>query len=212
MSYSVEVKKANRSAFARAIIAHGAGAGKSSDFIQQVAIGLSESDVEVVLFDFPYMQIIEHTGKRRPPDRMPKSEAHFQDIILHIKQQYSPLPTFIGGKSMGGRVSTLIADDVDIEGGIVYGYPFHPPGKPEKTRTEHLKTLSTPYLILQGERDPFGTAHEIQDYSLSTSIQIDFMPNGEHSFKPLKASGLSQQDNINSAIDKTVQFIKTRCS
>ncbi|NMH58798.1 alpha/beta family hydrolase [Alteromonas ponticola] len=208
MSYSLELKSARHSASARMIIAHGAGAGKSSAFMQDLANGLSEMNIEVLLFDFPYMQLIEQTEKRRPPDRMPVLEAHYREIVEQSKLDRSTLPTFIGGKSMGGRVASMIAEQCAVQGIIVYGYPFHPPGKPEKTRTAHLANLQTPLLILQGERDPFGTADEIKHYSLSPAIHTSILTDGEHSFKPRKASGLTQQDNIQSAIEQTVQFIK----
>ncbi len=212
MSFNLDVKEAQNTPFARIILAHGAGAGKASDFMQELAKGLSRNDVEVVLFDFPYMQLMTETGKRRPPERMPKLEAHFKDVIAYVQKEFSTLPVFIGGKSMGGRTATLIADSCEIRGGVVYGYPFHPPGKPEKLRTVHLAALDTPLLILQGERDPFGTAEEIKQYSLSQSIQKEIIPDGEHSFKPRKSSGLTQLQNIQTAINKTVKFLTERCS
>ncbi len=212
MTFSLDVKKAHHGAFARLILAHGAGAGKTSDFMQAMAMGVALNGVEVVLFDFPYMQLMMATGKRRPPDRMAKLETHFKEVINHTKQAFTDLPTFIGGKSMGGRVATLIADPVKVMGGVVFGYPFHPPGKPEKLRTEHLTSLQTPFLILQGERDPFGTAEEMKQYSLSQSIQKEYLTDGEHSFKTRKSSGLTQQDNMQTAINKTIKFLKERCS
>ncbi|MCW8108818.1 alpha/beta hydrolase [Alteromonas ponticola] len=211
MSFSIEMKKARSSPIARIILAHGAGAGKSSDFMQTIANEIAQRDVEVLLFDFPYMQRIQQTGTRRPPDKMPLLETHFHEIITQSMQNQNSMPTFIGGKSMGGRVATLIADKCRIKGGVVFGYPFHPPGKPEKTRTSHLADLQTPFLILQGERDPFGTADEIKQYSLSQSIQTSIVGDGDHSFKPRKASGLSLEDNLQTAIEKTIHFIKERC-
>ena len=85
---------------------------------------------------------------------------------------------FIGGKSMGGRMASMIADEMGVRALVCFGYPFHPPGKPAQLRTAHLETLRTPALILQGSRDPFGTEHEVSTYELSKAIRIEWLPDG----------------------------------
>ena len=88
----------------------------------------------------------------------------------------------IGGKSMGGRMATMVADELGVRGVVALGYPFHPPGQPEKLRTEHLAEMTTKTLIVQGTRDPFGTREEVSAYRLSPTISIEWMEDGEHSF------------------------------
>ncbi|MCV2886657.1 dienelactone hydrolase family protein [Aestuariibacter sp. AA17] len=186
------------------IFAHGAGAGKDSDFMQDMSARLVGLGITVIRFDFPYMQTIAETGKKRPPDRAPVLLDYFKRVIGDVTRT---LPLFIGGKSMGGRMASLLLDEEDVAGGIVFGYPFHPPGKPEKLRTEHLQTLSTPLLILQGERDTFGRKDEISEYSLSKQVNVRFLADGDHSLKPRKASGLSYDEHLNTAANLTAEFI-----
>ena len=185
------------------ILAHGAGAGMNSAFMNFVAEGIAKSGIRVIRFQFPYMNLIMETGKRRPPN---SSKILIQTFIDEIKG--TPKPFFIGGKSMGGRIASMIADQTEASGVLCMGYPFHPPGKPEKLRTEHLRELKTNMLILQGERDPFGKKIEVKDYELSQAISLHWLIDGDHSLKPRKASGKTQTDNWNEAIDKSIAFMK----
>lgn len=195
---------------ARLLLAHGAGAGKQSDFMQDVAARLAEAGIEVVLFDFPYMQTITQTGKRRPPDKADKLQSHFKALKQYIDETRSPLPTFIGGKSMGGRMATLIADELEINGVVVFGYPFHPPGKPEKNRTDHLGAITTPICIIQGERDAFGSQEDIKHYDLGVQVKCHIIEDGDHSLKPRKKSGFTHQHHIGLACKIAQAFIKKR--
>lgn len=192
------------------LLAHGAGAGMEHAFMEQIAVGLAERGIQVVRFNFPYMQKQVTEGKKRPPDRAPKLLEAFQKVIAeHGKDK----PVVIGGKSMGGRMASLLAADealackLQIAGVACLGFPFHPPGKPEKYKGEHLQSMPLPCLILQGERDLFGKREELAQFELSTSVQVSFLPDGDHSFKPRKISGISEQSNIEAAIDILSQFI-----
>ena len=196
-------------AVATFVFAHGAGAGKDSDFMQDVAAKLAEQGINVVRFNFPYMQKSAETGKKRPPDRAPVLEQAFYEVLESIDDT---LPVFVGGKSMGGRISTLILSDSKATGAMCFGYPFHPPGKPQKLRTEHLQDMSKPVLILQGERDTFGNQMEVSEYPLSSSIEVCFFKDGDHSLKPRKASGLTQQHHIDSAVEQCREFIRRNIS
>ena len=191
-------------AVATFVFAHGAGAGKDSDFMQDVAAKLAEQGINVVRFNFPYMQKSAETGKKRPPDRAPVLEQTFLDVVDGLDEA---LPIFIGGKSMGGRMSTLILSKSKAKAAMCFGYPFHPPGKPEKLRTEHLQDMDKPVLILQGERDTFGNQLEVNEYVLSEAVETRFFKDGDHSLKPRKASGLTQEQHINSAVEQCVSFI-----
>ena len=147
------------------ILAHGAGEGPDSPFLTHIARALAAGGVGVTRFAFPYMAEAVRSGRRRPPDREPVLRAAWQEaIIAALARGLDPTRLFIGGKSMGGRIASLIADEVGVAGLICLGYPFHPPGRPERLRTAHLAALRTPTLICQGTRDPFGRPEEVAAY------------------------------------------------
>ena len=190
------------------VLAHGAGAGMDSPFMTEMAAGLGERRWRVVRFNFPYMVRSALSGRKAAPDRLPTLLAAFHQEIAATS---AAGPLLIGGKSMGGRVASLMLDqaamDQRVSGCICLGYPFHPPGQPEKLRTEHLLHLNTPCLILQGERDSFGRREEVEGYGLPASVQLHWLKAGDHSFKPTKASGVTLQDNLTSALDRIDAFL-----
>ncbi|WP_217626476.1 alpha/beta fold hydrolase [Alloyangia pacifica] len=180
------------------LLAHGAGAAMDSDFMARMAALLAREGLRVARFEFGYMAQRRTGGSKRPP---PKIELLQQEYRAAIEALACDGPLFIGGKSMGGRVASLIADDLfkagKIAGLVCLGYPFHPTGKPERLRTEHLAALRTPALICQGTRDPFGTREEVTGYALSESIALDWLDDGNHDLKPRKSvSGQSHEDNL----------------
>ena len=184
-------------------LAHGAGAPMDSEFMQVFAEALSNLDIRVARFEFPYMAKRREDGRRRPPDRAPA----LLDVWRNVAAELDPDGLVVAGKSMGGRIASMIADEVGAAGLICVGYPFHPPGKPDKLRTEHLETLMTPALILQGERDPFGRREEVGGYALSKSIEVEFLPDGDHDLKPRKASGRTRAANWAEAVDRMAEFV-----
>jgi len=186
------------------IFAHGAGAGMDHEFMQSVAKGLAFKGIRVIRFNFPYMIKRAEDGKRRPPDRAPKLLEAYQDII----EQCDADKLVIGGKSMGGRMASHLSEVDKVAAMACLGFPFHPPGKPEKYKGEHLAELQKPCLILQGERDTFGKREEFADFDLSDSIRVEFIPAGDHSFKPRKSSGYTEQQNIALTVEKLSAFIK----
>jgi uncharacterized protein len=111
---------------------------------------------------------------------------------------------------MGGRIASMIADEVGAAALICLGYPFHPPGNPNKARTEHLYTLRTPTLILQGARDPFGGRDEVAALNLPRKVRVRWLADGEHSFKPRKASGRTEAQNLAEAVDEAAAFLKAQ--
>jgi predicted alpha/beta-hydrolase family hydrolase len=162
------------------LFAHGAGAGMDHAFMNTVARGMGERGIRVVRFEFPYMEKRRTSGKRGAPDRQPVLLDTWRRVIT---EQGGGSKVCIGGKSMGGRMASMIADEMKVRGLICFGYPFHPPGQPEKTRVAHLADLRTPTLILQGTRDPFGTPEDVRAYSLSKAIRIEWVEGGDHSLK-----------------------------
>jgi hypothetical protein len=201
--------RASAQAPATLLLAHGAGAPMDSPFMTAIAAGLAERGWRVVRFEFPYMAHTRLTGQRRAPDRLPKLlEAFRQEVALQAEATPGQ-PLFIGGKSMGGRVASLLADElVAVRGCLCLGYPFHPPGKPEQLRTEHLEALRTPTLILQGERDSFGRRGEVEGYSLSPAIAVQWIAAGDHSFKPTRSSGHTEAGNWQTAVEACDQYMR----
>lgn len=171
--------------------------------MNDVASGISKEGIRVARFEFPYMAH-RRTGKKKGPDRLAILEGTWVDAIASSEHAGR---IFIGGKSMGGRIATMVADDSAAAGVICYGYPFHPPGKPQQTRTSHLETLRVPTLILQGTRDPFGKPEEVAGYALSDAISVEWLEGGDHSYKAPARANNSTRDLIDTAIDKSIAFI-----
>ena len=189
--------------------AHGAGAPMDSDFMQATAGALAAGGIRVARFEFPYMAKRRADGKRRPPDRLSVLTECWPDVCRELRAMPAAAGRLVvAGKSMGGRVASMIADEAGADGLVCFGYPFHPPGRPEKLRTAHLESLRTPALILQGERDPFGTRAEIGGYALSSAIEVAYLPDGDHDFRPRKASGRSRAENWTEAAARAAAFAR----
>lgn len=191
---------------AQLMLAHGAGAPMDSDFMNLLSQALARQGLAVLRFEFPYMAERRASGTRRPPDRMPVLLDSYRAHLAERPDVCAPL--FVGGKSMGGRVASLLADEVQAAGLVCFGYPFHPPGKPERTRTAHLEQLATPALVLQGTRDPFGRPEEVAGYALSDQVSVHWLESGDHDFKPLRRSGLTQEQLIDQAALRVADFIR----
>lgn len=187
-------------AWGHLIFAHGAGAPMDSPFMQSIVQLLVARGLVVVRFEFPYMAQRRETGGRRPPDRQPVLLDCWRQVYSIVRQQTTGLLA-LGGKSMGGRMASLLADELKADALVCLGYPFHPPGKPESLRTEHLQALRTPTLIVQGERDPFGRRDEVVGYDLSSAIRLHWLAAADHDFKPLKRAGVTQEQHLACAAD-----------
>jgi predicted alpha/beta-hydrolase family hydrolase len=197
------------------LFAHGAGADMNSEFMTQVAEGLAGKGIRVVRFNFPYMIKRAEDGKRRPPDRAPKLLLAYQEVIQHLD-----CPVVIGGKSMGGRMSSLLlaqnalqeeGDRLTILGSACLGFPFHAPGKDPKDRLDHMAELVEPLLIVQGTRDTMGTREEVLEYikeeRVNLSIKMEWLEDGNHDLKPRKVSGFNHQQHIDKAIEQVAEFV-----
>lgn len=173
------------------LLAHGAGAAMTSPFLTRLAESLAAEGVSVARFDFDYMAA-RATGSRRPPPKAETLAGEYRAAFAALEAQFTGLPLLIGGKSMGGRVASFIAESLwkerRIAGLVCLGYPFHPPKKPDSLRTAHLADLTVPTLILQGTRDPFGTTDEVGAYALSSAIEIAWIEGGNHDLKPPRAA------------------------
>lgn len=192
-------------------LAHGAGAAMDSAFMQAFAEGLAARGLKCVRFEFPYMAERRVDGRKRPPNRAPVLIETWRAVIAHLGTER----LVIGGKSMGGRIASMVARELENEGAplkglVCLGYPFHPPGKPEKAaaRLEHLLDIRTPTLVLQGTRDTFGGRDEVPNMALSPAVRVHWLEDGDHGFKPRKASGRSEAQNWDEALDAMDAFAR----
>lgn len=198
---------------ARLLLAHGAGAPMTSPFMGTIAQLLAARRLEVLRFEFSYMAARRDGGKRRPPPKAETLADEYRAAIAAATERQATdasTPLLIGGKSMGGRVASLVADALHdehrIAGLVCLGYPFHPTAKPEQLRTAHLQTLTTPALIVQGERDPFGSRDEIEGYSLSPRIAFHWAGDGDHDLGPRGGKGFTRRGNLEAAADAIATF------
>ncbi len=171
---------------------------------------LAERGVRVVRFEFSYMAGRRTGGSKRPPAAVPALIAEFRDLLA----PYRRTPIFVGGKSLGGRVASMLAAEQvlaeELRGVLCFGYPFHPPGKPDKLRTSHLDAVTCPMLVMQGERDPFGTMADVAQYALPQSVELHWAVAGNHDLVPSARSGLTADDNWTAAADAAARFIHAR--
>src|SRR5258705_1730100 len=194
------------------ILGHGAGANQLSGFMRLFANGLAERGVDIVTFNFLYMEQGRHV-----PDPKPKLEACYLAVIeaagRHKKLKGNRLA--IGGKSMGGRIASQVAAQpdsaVEIDGLVFLGYPLHPPGRPDKLRDSHLPEIKAPMLFVQGSRDTFGAPDELRavfkKHHLSPTLHL--VEGGDHSLKVPKSLGVAQEEVYAAAMDKIVSWLQT---
>ena len=180
------------------LLAHGAGAPMDSKSMNAAAAALADTGFRVARFEFGYMAARRTSDQRKPPPKAETLQPEYRDAVAALGAKGKLV---IGGKSMGGRVASMVADELHAAGKIAgllcLGYPFHPPEKPAQLRTAHLENLQTPALIVQGTRDPFGTRPEVEGYTLSKAIRILWLEDGDHDLVPRKTlSGFSAADHL----------------
>lgn len=190
------------------LLAHGAGAPMDSASMTATAKALATAGFRVARFEFGYMASRRTSDRRKPPPRAEVLNPEYEAAIAELDAKG---PLIIGGKSMGGRVASMVADELHAAGKVAgllcLGYPFHPPAKPGQLRTKHLAGLKTPTLICQGTRDEFGTREEVPGYTLSDKIEILWLEDGDHDLKPRKSlSGFSTADHLRTVADAVAEW------
>lgn len=189
------------------LMAHGAGAPMDSPFMAEMARRLAQCGIATVRFEFPYMAARREDGRRRPPDPQARLQDCWRQVHARVRQQVTG-QLAIGGKSMGGRMASLLADELQADALVCLGYPFYAAGKPEKPRVAHLADLRTRTLIVQGERDALGDRETVAGYSLSDTIQLHWLEAADHDLKPLKASGHTHAEHLQTAAEQIARFLK----
>ncbi len=188
------------------IMAHGAGAPMDSDWMNALTKELVKREIQVIRFEFPYMAQIRETGKKRPPNPQKLLLQTWKEVFEKVCTKSSTV--YIGGKSMGGRMASLVCDELRPKGLIGLGFPFHAPGKDPGQRIDHLMHLKTRALIIQGTRDTMGSKDDCLSYGLSKKIKFCWLEDGDHSWKPRVRSGLTLEQHIQSAADAINKFMR----
>jgi predicted alpha/beta-hydrolase family hydrolase len=190
------------------LLAHGAGAPMDSDFMNDMAGHLAAQGVNVLRFEFPYMAQRRLGGSKRPPNPQGQLLDCWRDVYARVRPHVAGRLA-VGGKSMGGRMASLVADELKVDALVCLGYPFYAVGKPEKPRVAHLAELQTPTLIVQGERDALGNREAVEGYALSGAIRLHWLPTANHDLKPLKAAGISHDYCLAESAQQIAQFLRS---
>ena len=190
------------------ILAHGAGAPMDSVWMNEMAERLAARGVSVLRFEFAYMAQRRLDGGKRPPNQQIKLLECWSEVYEEVRRHVAG-PLAIGGKSMGGRMASLLADALHADGLVCLGYPFYAVGKPEKPRVAHLADINTPTLIVQGERDALGNRETVEAYTLSPRIDVMWLVAGDHDLKPLKASGFTHEQHLDAAADHIASWLRS---
>ncbi|KPP98955.1 alpha/beta fold hydrolase [Marinobacter sp. HL-58] len=199
------------------LLAHGAGAPADSMFMERLASALAEEGVTTLRFEFPYMQKRRQDGRKRPPDRQPVLLESFREAVNAVMAEPGSNSVFVGGKSMGGRMASLMIAQEDLHpaicGAVCFGYPFHPPGKGDRWRTDHFRDLQRPVQIIQGTRDPFGKRPEVEEKGVDSikSVSLSWLEGGDHDYRPLARQPENHEQMIRQAARLAADFMR-RCS
>ena len=185
------------------VLAHGAGAAMDARGMTALAVRIADRGIRVVRFEFGYMAA-RRDGVRRPPPRADTLLGEYRAVLAGVGGR-----PVIGGRSMGGRVASMIAEDDAVAGLVCLSYPWHPPARPDQPRIAHLEHLATPALIVQGTRDPFGSPDEVAGYPLSPAIELLWLEDGDHDLTPRKSvSGFTAAQHLDTAADAVAAFVK----
>jgi predicted alpha/beta-hydrolase family hydrolase len=189
------------------VLAPGAGAPLTHEFMVAIAQGLGERDFRVCRFNFAYAE-----AGRKAPDRQPILEETYREVVAAVTSDHSG-PVFLGGKSMGGRIAShIVASGTPADGLVFLGYPLHPPGRPDRIRKEHLADITVPMLFVEGTRDPFcplGTLDEVRK-ELKSKTEVAVIDDGDHTFKVRKSSGRDTAAAWDEVIDVTANWIESK--
>lgn len=190
---------------ARLVLCHGAGAGHDSEFLVRLRRRLAALGLQVVAVEFDYMTAMGRSGRRRPPPRIETLVDELAEWRRMLTELDAATPLWFGGKSMGGRVASLLATRIGLAGLVLFGYPFHPPGKPARLRLEHWPQIACPVLLFQGTRDPFGRRDEVEGYRLPGQVECHFMEGGDHDWQVPKRAAHTQSMLIDEAVGHVVR-------
>lgn len=203
--------KPSSTAIGTLLLAHGAGASMDSSFMNRFAEAAARHGIQAVRFEFPYMAARREGGKKAPPPRAELLIADYERAVARLLDKVDD-PILIGGKSMGGRVAAIYGGEENlpdrVAGVTCLGYPFHPTGKPDEWRLAPLQNCRLPVLILQGDRDPFGSREEVEAQNLPETVEITWLEDGNHDFGPRGRSPATWNGNIDNAAAAVAAFAR----
>ncbi len=181
-----------------------------SAFMEKLANALAAEGVAVARFEFAYMAGRRTGGPKKPPPRADRLTGEFQTALQTLLRD-SGGPLLLGGKSMGGRVAAMLGGGGSlpqrVRGICCFGYPFHPTGKPDaEWRLSPLEESKRPVLVLQGDRDPFGSKVELDAVALPGSVTLTYLEDGNHDFGPRGKSPATLDGNIQKAAKEVASF------
>lgn len=188
------------------VLGHGAGAGSKHEFMERFATGLASDSLRVCRFDFPYL-----VAGRKSPDRQPILEEAFREVADAVREGHARC--IVGGKSLGGRIASLVAaSGYPVDALVFLGYPLHPPGRPDRIRDAHLHEISVPMLFVEGTRDPFCPLDTLERVRAGLDAESDLVAveDGDHSFKVRKSSGRDTATAWGDAIEEIKKWLKAR--
>jgi predicted alpha/beta-hydrolase family hydrolase len=198
--------------FDRAVLlAHGAGAGMDAPALARFAEALAAAGVPSLRFHYPY-----RSAGRRAPDRAPVLAAATRQAAAELvrRAKLPPERVVLGGRSMGGRYCSLLAADPDDPfpglGLVLLGYPLHPPGKPDRARSEHFPRLRLPVLFVSGDRDTLARADLLEEHArlIPGPVTLHWVPTADHGFRPLRREGHTFDGVLDDAAAETVTWVR----
>ena len=190
------------------VLAHGAGAGMRHRFMEKVAVKLADYNVATLRYQFPYMQ---KRTKRPDPQRVLTDTV--RAAVAKAKKEAGNLLLFAGGKSMGGRMTSLAAAEQPLDGvrGLLFfGFPLHAAGRPGAERGEHLTEIKLPMLFLQGSRDALADLKLLKPLCarIGKRAELYVAEGGDHSFHMLKSAGRSDDDVLDGVVERVVEWMR----
>jgi predicted alpha/beta-hydrolase family hydrolase len=187
------------------VCAHGAGGNMNDGGMQKMAKALVSKGVNLVRFNFLYKE--KKSGR---PDAMPKLQDCFAAVVDKTRAELNPTKLIIGGRSMGGRAASMMAaDGYDCDGLLLYAYPLHPAGQPEKLRDAHLPRIKVPVLCFNGTRDALCTPELMEEAlkTVTTAWTMQWIEGADHSFHVLKSSGRTDAEVMNDIADTSSTWL-----
>jgi uncharacterized protein len=189
------------------VLAHGAGAGMHHRFMEQISEKLADLAVATLRYQFPYME-----KRIKRPDTEAVLTITVRAAVAAAKKHAETLPLFAGGKSMGGRMTSLAAARApldDVRGLIYFGFPLHAAGRPSADRGQHLTDITVPMLFLQGSRDTLADLKLLKPLCarLGKRAELFVIDGGDHSFHVLKSSGRSDDQALEDVARKVAAWI-----
>jgi predicted alpha/beta-hydrolase family hydrolase len=188
------------------VLAHGAGAGMRHPFLESIAQLLAERSIATLRYQFPYME-----QRARRPDPPAVAAATVRAVVAEAARLAPALPLVAGGKSFGGRMTSIAQAEEPLAGvrGLVFlGFPLHPPGRPADKRAEHLAQVRIPMLFLQGDRDEFADLKLLRPVvkQLGERATLHLVEGGDHSFHVLKRSGRTDVEVMAELVETIVAW------